>query len=943
VSEQSHPAVLEAQPHAGLVIRFRAMKAFVATSTAVSVCILLGVAVLVVSAAGPQSVLSRNESPDNHSDAAKSRHFSGPADRSEEPPTLECAAGTKSITIRGDTRTAYEQVARQFEIEVAFDTDLDYIPVRLQVDDVDCATALELLAASTGTFGTPLGSRLLFVAQDTPQKRKDHDISLVQTFVLPTSETPDEMTEIFRAVRDITGVTQSSLNTASRSLTVRASLRAMPVVAALISDLEQPLGDLILEIEVLEIDRDAARDFGITPPQNSEIFSLSSEEIQEAEQSYEQLVDVIDEVFGSTSIPPVIAFGGGASTFLAELPNAAIHVSETLSLVRQSRKIVLRARDGKPAAFFVGDRIPAPLSSYSSSLTSQSSNSTSVSPITDYQAGAGPSFVAAGISRNDGSEDLFVANSQDNTVSVLLGNGDGTFQTQTTYATGASPVWITTGQFDLSNNSNLDLALANKDSNTLSILVGNGDGTFEKQMTLHTGRTPVSVIAANFHDLNSATEVDLAVSNQGDNTISIFQGNGDGSFKTPTLVSLPAGYQPAGLAAADLNGDGHIDLVVANSGNNTFSVLLGNGDGTFRQRTDYATGDGPVSVALGDFNGDGASDVAVANQAGNSVSVYYNQENASLPLGKFVPGSTRDVSAGNGPTSIAIADYNLDGSLDLAVSDQTDNAVTVLLNAGNESFTALSEVPVADAPVSITTADFNGDGRPDVATADGAAGEATVILNSTSLFGSGSGSSNSLFPSVQYMDVGLKVKLTPRIHADDTVTLGLDLEMSSLTGQSLNSIPVISNESLSQTVRVAQNQTTAVGVFSQQQLSNVVNGTPGISSLPGLGLVDGDRNPQDQNSELLILVTPRMLRRAIRQNRRIYAGRGSLDNSSANQTTAAENPAAQPSVAQPPASPAQPPLPSPQPEGQNPPLPAPQDPSSPQPTTQEESPALPSH
>jgi Bacterial type II and III secretion system protein/FG-GAP-like repeat len=911
---------------------------------AVSVCLSLVMVLLVTPAVGPQSASAGQQFLRNPSDPTASVHPPELIDISGEPPTLKCVTGEKSLNIRGDTRAAYEQVARQFDIEVAFDADLRDMPVRLQVNNIDCSTALELVGVTTGTFWSPLTDRLFFVAQDTPEKRKDYDISLVRTFVMRASETRDEMTEIVRTVREITGVTQASLDTASHSLTVRTSPRAMPVVAALISDLEQPLGELIVEIEVLEIDRDVARDFGVTPPENSEIFSLSSQEVQQAEQSYEQLVDVIDEVFGSTSIPPVIAFGGGSSTFLAELPNAAANFSEALSLVRQGRKVILRAQDGKPSNLFVGDRIPVALSSYSSSLTSQSSSSTSIPPITDYKAGTGPSFVATGISRDDGINDLFVANSQDNTVSVLLGNGDGTFQNQTTYATGGNPVSIATGEFDANNNDNLDLAVANKDSDTLSILLGNGDGTFQKQTVLHTGHTPVSVIAANFHDLASQPEVDLAVSNQADNTISIFQGNGDGTFKTPISVSLPAGYQPAGLAAADLNGDGHIDLVVADSGNNTFSVLLGNGDGTFEQRTDYPTGDEPVYAALGDFNGDGAPDIALADEGSNSVTIYYNQENnSSVPLGKFVPGSTRDFSAGTGPTSIAIADYNLDGSADLAVSDATDNAVTVLLNAGGGLFAALSEVPVADGPVSITTADFNDDGRPDVATADSSAGEATVILNSTSLFGAGSQSSNSLFPSVQYMDVGLKVKVTPRIDTDQTVTLGLDFEMSTLTGQSINSIPVIHNESLNQTVRIGQNQTAAIGGFLQQQLSNVVTGTPGISSIPGLGSIDRDRNAEDQNNELLILVTPRMIRRPTRQNHRIYAGRGSLDNSPATEAASAETPAAQPSVAQPPLSPAQPPTPSPQPEAQNPLSLGPQDQSSAQPSNQDQSPAEPPH
>jgi hypothetical protein len=829
------------------------------------------------------------------------------------PIALNCPTEKRSFNIRGDTQSAFEEVARQFGLEAAFDVDLRPSPARLRVESVDCLTALELLAATTGTFWRPLTSDLLLVAQDTPQKRKDYDLSLVQTLILPGSETLEEMVEVFRTVREIAGITRADLDARSHTLTLRASPRAIAVATRLISSLEQPLSELVVEIEALEIDRSAARDLGITPPQNAKIFSLSSQEIQEAEQSYAGLLDVIEKVFGSTSIPPVLAFGGGASTFLAELPNVSASFSEILSLVRQGRRALLRAKDGQAASFFVGDRIPVSLSKYSASLLPGSGSGNSpVPPIMNYATGGMPSSVTSVSLRDDGINDLVLANSADNTVSVLLGNGDGTFQSQVTYATGADPVSVTAGQFNTIADSHLDLAVANKDSNNVSILLGNGDGTFQKQTTLNTGHAPVSVIAANFHDVSSS-EIDLAIANQDDNTISIFQGNGDGTFQAPVSISLPLGYKPAGLAAADLNGDGHIDLVVADSGNNTVSVLLGNGDGRFRQRTDYATGSQPVYVAFGDFNGDGATDIVVANEGSDSVSVYYNQENSSgVPTGTFVAGSPRDFSAGSGPTSIAVADYNLDGQADLAIADLTDNAVTVLLNNGNESFTALSEVPVGNAPMSITSADFNDDGRPDVATADRDSAETTVILNSSSLFGSGN-LPNSIFPGVQYLDVGLKLKVTPRVHPDNSVTFRLEFEMSSLTGQSLNTIPVISQESLSQIVRLQEGETAAIGTFLQERRSKVITGTPGIVSVPGLELIDSDQNTQDQRTELLILLTPRMVRLAPREIRCIYAGKGSLDGN-AGSGTAEEPQMLQPPPAESPVSPAgQPALSSPSP------------------------------
>ncbi|MBZ5502562.1 MAG: FG-GAP-like repeat-containing protein [Acidobacteriia bacterium] len=799
--------------------------------------------------------------------------------------------GTRSFDYRGDTQGAYREIARQFGVEAAFDVDLLARPVRFRMDNIDFLTAARLLGEMTRTFWRPLTRRLFFITEDSPQKRREYEPSIVRTVVLPASQTPEQMTELLRLVREVTGITRADLDAHDRTLTLRASPRAIALAADLIDDLEKPAGELILEIEILEVDRNYARQLGITPPQGAQVFTFSAQQIQEAASSYAGLLNVIEQVFGasaSSAFPPLLAFGGGRTTFLATLPGAAANFSRMLSLVRHGRRILLRAQDGRAATFFVGDRIPVTLSQYAASLLTGSIGGASglVKPITNYAAGTAPSFMATASLRGDGINDLIVANAADSTISVLLGDGQGAFASQVTYPSGTQPVSIATGQFNNStalrnSDSFLDLAVANQGANTVSILLGNGDGTFRPKTDIPTGTAPVSVIAADFHDLAGTGFTDLAVANQGDDTISIFQGNGDGTFKTPTLVHLPAGSAPRALAAADLNRDGHIDLVVADQGHNTVSVFLGNGDGTFQAPTDYPTGNSPVSVALGSFTGNGALDIAVAN-SGNSVTVYFNQlSSTSVPLGQFVAGPTRDFAAGNGPTSIVVADFNGDGNADLAVSDQADNAITILLNAGNKLFTALPQLPVGTAPASIAAADFNGDGRPDGVTADSGAAEATVILNSTSFFGAGISSIGTPFPGVQYLDIGLKVKATPRMHPDGDVTLQLGFDISSLTSQSFNTIPVIRSESLNQTVRLKQNETAALAGFLQSQVSNSITGAPGIAGRPGIGWLGQNQLVQKQDSELLILVTPRLVRLAPHPDHAIYVGHGSLDGASA--------------------------------------------------------------
>ncbi len=828
-------------------------------------------------------------------------------------PHLEYLTVHKNFDYRGDTQGAYQELGRQFGVEVAFDVDLHERQIRFRADDVDFPTAARLLGDMTGTFWRPLSARLFFVTENTLQKRKDYESSVLRTVLLPASETTDQMTEITRLVREVAGITRADLDVPSRTLTMRASPQAVALAADLIDDLERPTGELIVEVEILEVDRNLTRQLGITPPQTANLYLLSSQQVQEAESSEQGLINVIQQVLGTVT-PNVIAFGGGNTTFFATLPGATADFAEMLSLVRQGRRVLLRAQDGQPATFFVGDRIPVSLTTFSPSLLSSSQTAGSIaSPLVNYATGNSPSFITTAILRANSTtagtfNDLIVANSADNTVSVLLGNGDGTFANQIAYPLVApsdtDPVWITTGSFDATNNPTIDLAVANKASNTVSILLGQTDstgtaiGSFVAGVDLPTGKAPVSIAAASFYDLSATGFLDLAVANQVDNTISVYQGNGDGTFKAPAITQLPAGFEPTSIIAGHFTNSGHMDLAVAEKANVTnnagiVQILLGNGNGTFTQPVNsaYFVGNTPAFVTTADFNGDGVADLAVANSgasstatngtvvSGDSVSILLGNPNPNqINTGNGTFTTQTTYAAGTGPASLAAADFNQDGLVDLAVSDAVDNAVTILFNQGSGVFTTTTpEIPVATDPVSIVSADFNGDGRPDAATADNGAAEATVILNTLDLFGTGVSGGGTQFPGAQYLDIGLKMKATPRIHPNNEVTLDLSFDISSLTSQSLNAIPVISNESVQQVVRLKENETAVVAGFRERQLSGAITGNPGVADIPGLGLLDQNQNNQNQDSELLILVTPRLVRLAERKDHVVYAGQGSLE------------------------------------------------------------------
>jgi hypothetical protein len=334
--------------------------------------------------------------------------------------------------------------------------------------------------------------------------------------------------------------------------------------------------------------------------------------------------------------------------------------------------------------------------------------------------GSNPLSIAVGDFNGDGIPDLAVANSPGNTVTILLGNGDSTFTAASTSpATGSYPMSIAVGDFN--GDGILDLAVANYDSNTVTILLGNGDGTFTPVASPATGTHPDSIAVGDF---NGDGIPDLAVLNgYYDDTVTILLGNGDGTF-TPTSASPESGPIPMSIAVGDFNGDGIPDLAVTNNGLDGVTILLGNGDGTFMAAPSPATGAGPNSIAVGDFNGDGKLDLAVLNQVSYGT---HSSKTFTILLGNgdgtFTDSSTTLFATDDAtPVSIATGDFNGDGILDLAVVIQSPSGVgnssyvTILLGNGDGTFTAAPASPARGKWAGfIAVGDFNGDGIPDLA------------------------------------------------------------------------------------------------------------------------------------------------------------------------------------------------------------------------------------
>ncbi len=360
-------------------------------------------------------------------------------------------------------------------------------------------------------------------------------------------------------------------------------------------------------------------------------------------------------------------------------------------------------------------RILTPLSSLLLLLTMVGPAQASVPIFRDptvYYAGPDPQTVQVSDLNQDGKLDLVEVNqccgTNQNTVGVLLGNGDGTFGTATFYNVGKMPTWVAIADFN--SDGYPDLAVSNAGSTfgaaSVSVLLGNGDGTFKTAVNYSAGTTCQFVAAA---DLNGDSKIDLAVANKGSNNVSVLIANGDGTFKA--AVNYAAGTAPAALVLADLNNDGKLDLAVANnvtSPTSSVQALLGNGDGTFQAAKASTGAANTTAIASGDFDGDGKQDVVVNNSSGNSVSVLLGNGDGTFK-------TPRSVGVGLKPSGVAVGDLNNDHKLDIVAADDQLNLNSVALGNGDGTFQTHQDY--VGGGLSVTLADLNGDGNLDTVSA----------------------------------------------------------------------------------------------------------------------------------------------------------------------------------------------------------------------------------
>jgi hypothetical protein len=1138
----------------------------------------------------------------------------------EEPPEglprLAPDKGKRNFHVQTDLKDAYAQVTASYGIKATFDPDLPSRSVRVRLEEVDFDTAMKVLSVETGTFWKAVDPKQIFVAADTAEKRKAFEPEIEQTFELPASTSATELTEIVRAVRELTGAQKIQQSASSHSLTVRDTVPRVRLAKAIIEELERAHGEVLLEIDLLEVDRNNSIAMGITPPSSVSLYSVTptlANELRSAP-SLTALLTLLATIFGTaasggltslaSAIPPIAAIGGGKTTFLLTLPSVSADFSKSLSLVHSGRQVLMRAQDGKAATFFLGERFPITLSLLSGSLgTGGLTANVGATGVTiqneQFTVGQGPVALVTADLRNSGSLDLAVLNQVDNSITILLNQGanaatqfvqatgspislgpssssaqtgivspaatltvtaatlqsmvvfpasaslaaggtqqfaaigtlsdgstqdisssvtwasantavatvgaqtglasgvgpgttqvtatsgsvvspaatltgttatlqsiavstsgtsiarngtqqfiatgtfsDGSAQNITTSATwsssatsvatigvgsglvrgisagsaqikatlgslssaavaltvtsatlqsiavtpvsptiaqgtsvpftaigtysdgstqnvssssswasstasvatiGASsgvatgvvagttsitasqggvgvPVALAVGNLNPTTDSFPDLLVASHVTNTVTVLLGNGDGTFtnpKAAVSYIVGNQP-SAIALGTFNLNTDSNLDFVVTNFADNSYSVFTGNGDGTFNqvkgSPFHLPTTA-TGPFAITTSDFNGDGKPDLAIVNETTKNVTVLEGNGDGTFTEfpKSPLPVGNVPVAIASGALAGSTGPALAIANQSDNTVTVYLGNGD-----GTFAAASQSPLATNSSPTGVVINDFADQSLGGIAVTNQGSGTVTVFLDLGSGLFTNALEPAAGTNPGAILAADFTGSALPDILVANnisGAAGLVTLLVSPASVV-AGSSIAQQPYPGSEYADIGLKIKATPYLHSNKEVTLQMEYEIKALSGSNVNGIPIITNRTVTQTIRLKEDETSIVTGFLDREETKSLTGLPGLAEIRGVGYLFGTHNDSFTDDQLLILITPRRMRSPDHDTRNIYAGRGEPAGRGA---AGAGAPAAPPPTAEPEPRPENPPAPGAVPPGTAPP------------------------
>jgi hypothetical protein len=296
------------------------------------------------------------------------------------------------------------------------------------------------------------------------------------------------------------------------------------------------------------------------------------------------------------------------------------------------------------------------------------------------------------------------------------------FKPKDSYPVQVNPLTVLNSDFN--NDGKIDIAVCNQGAASISLLLGNGTGSFAPAVNFTITDTPFDMASGDF---NFDGNIDLITANASTSNLTILLGNGSGSFSLIATFTANANSEPIGITSGDFNNDFKLDFITANFGTGDFSLFIGNGAGGFSSPVSFTLTNGAFkhseAITADDFNGDGNLDVGVTNW------------NATyILLGDGTGGFSNPVGFGPTRGSIISGDFNMDGKKDIAVTNNQDYAVSVLLGDGSGNFSSYVNFPTGTNPLKLALTDFNSDSKPDIAVSNFGSGVSILIGDGNGLF-----------------------------------------------------------------------------------------------------------------------------------------------------------------------------------------------------------------
>ncbi len=764
------------------------------------------------------------------------------------PPTeLAAQPGAKDFNLRANSRSLFENVAKAFGLDCIFDG--DYPPgnnIHFEIAGADYRTALHALELATGSFIVPVTPKLFLVAKDTPQKRSELEPVVAVEVHLGDPTNAQDFTAAITAVQQSMAIEKVSWDTTTNTVVMRDRISKVLPARAMLEQLAHARPQVVLETDVLEVDRSKMLEWGISLPNLFQVLPFSG---------LEQ---------GLTTLQDLARWGPQGTLLAIGIANASLaaQFSDTKSV--SLSHVDLRSVDGQAASFHVGERYPVLTSGYfgSSPTNTNPTNPTGSNPGSNglqnpntFGSAGSPTGVVAGDFNHDGIPDFASSDASSNTVSVFLGTGKGNFANPVTYSAGQNPSSIQAA--DLNGDNNLDLIVTDANSNDVSVLLGNGDGTFKSYVAYPVGTQPAAVAIADF---NGDGYLDMAVANGGSNNVSILLGNGDGTFRQP--VNIATGTSPRCLVTADFNGDRYPDLAVANYTSNDLWIFLGNGDGTFTNHQTYTGLNAPRGITAQNLNLNQSTivDLIVANSGGNTVSVFVGDGAGNFP-------TVTQYATGSGPVAVVTADFTLNNINDIVTANMGDGTLSLLLGNGDGTFQAPIQITIGTGtePDALVVGSFDSTVYPGLMVANFATDDFSVLIgagngsfynSSGGTYSYSGGTSYAPPPAFNFEDLGLALKMTPHIHGVDEVGLELEAEIKLLTGNSIDGVPVISQRKVTSQVQLRAGESAIVAGLITTDEARSILGIPGLSGLPGLGPLLRTNTHNNDSNEILIVIKP---------------------------------------------------------------------------------------